>query len=216
MKGQKNPFELHERIPPGYYEKSIRNNPLQRYWHTRRFKSISSLIDHVDGEILDIGCADGTFTQVIFEKTRPEKIIGIDIIGSSIEYTKKRFSGQKKYEFLVADANKLPFVNNRFEAVFCLEALEHIFDPDHVLAEIKRVLKKDGYLIVLVPTDSFLFKIAWWVVLNTWGKHWRETHVQSFSQKNDLSKVIKKAGFVIEEDKKFLFGMLKAVKARKK
>lgn len=212
---QKNPLELHEHIPPGYYEKSIKRNPLQRYWHTRRFSNIASLIDHVDGEILDIGCADGTFTKIILDKARPKKIIGIDIVNSSIDYSRNKFAKNKSLKFLVADANDLPFGNNRFDAVFCLEALEHIFDPKRVLAEIKRVLKSGGYIVILVPTDSLLFTVAWWMVLNTWGRHWRETHVQSFNRKNDLSKVIKKAGFEIETDKKFLFGMLQAVKARK-
>lgn len=216
MKKQKNSFELHELIPPGYYEKGIKHNPLQWFWHTRRFVNIRQLIEKVGGEILDIGCADGTFTKVIFDAAKPSKIFGIDVVTSSIDYTKKRFASNRKMEFLVVDASSLPFDKERFEAVFCLEALEHIFNPKNVLAEIKRVLRKGGYIVILVPTDSLLFKAAWWVVLNTWGRHWRETHVQSFNRKNDLSKVIKKAGFVIEKDKKFLLGMLRAVKARKK
>ncbi len=67
-----------------------------------------------------------------------------------------------------------------------------------------------------MPTDIFLFKIAWWFVLHTWGKHWRETHIQKFDSKNSLSNLVSKSGLRIEEEKKFLLGMLEAVKARKK
>jgi len=212
---KKTAVELHYHLPPDYYQKSIKVNPLQWFWHHRRFKNISQLIEPVEGEILDIGSADGTFTEVIVNHSKAAKVIGIDILESSVKYANKRFKKDKRMEFLVADAQYLPFKKNRFQAVFCLEALEHIFDPQKVLSEIKRVLKPNGYLIILVPTDSFLFKIAWWFVLHTWGKHWRETHLQSFRQKNSLTLVVKKAGFKIERDKKFLLNMLEVVKARK-
>lgn len=212
---QKTAVKLHYDLPPGYYEKSIKTNPLQWFWHTRRFKNISQLIEPVKGEILDIGSADGTFTEIVTNCSKAKKVIGIDILESAVKYANKRFKKDKRMKFLVADAHDLPFKKNRFAAVFCLEALEHIIDPQKVLAEIKRVLKQRGYLIILVPTDSCLFKIAWWMVLHTWGKHWQETHLQSFGQQNSLTRTIKKAGFKIEREKKFLLGMLETVKARK-
>lgn len=212
---KKTAVELHYHLPPDYYQKSIKVNPLQWFWHHRRFKNISQLIEPVKGEVLDIGSADGTFTEIIVNQSKALKIIGIDILESSVKYANRRFKKDKRMEFLVADAHHLPFESNRFVAVFCLEAMEHVFNPQKVLGEIKRVLKPNGYLIILVPTDSFLFNIAWWFVLHSWGKHWRETHLQSFRQKNSLTLVVKKAGFKIERDKKFLLNMLEVVKARK-
>lgn len=213
---QKSATELHHNLQPDYYERSIRTNPLQWFWHTRRFRNISKLIKPVKDEILDIGSADGTFTEVITNQSGAKKAIGIDILESSVKYANQRFKKDKRIEFLVADVHRLPFKNNRFEAVFCLEALEHVFDLQKVLSEIKRVLKPGGYLVVLVPTDSLLFRILWWIVLHTWGKHWQETHLQSFGQQNNLAKIIENSGFKIERNKKFLLKMLEAVRARKK
>jgi len=212
---QKSLTELHELIPAGYYERSIKKNPFQRFWHFQRFKNVSQLVERAKGDILDIGCADGTFTKIIFDKAKPRKIIGIDIVKSSIDYARKKFRKNKKMNFLVADGLNLPFDKNSFEAVFALEVVEHCPFPKKLLSEAKRVLKPGGYLIVLVPTDNFLFKILWRIVLKTWGKHWRHTHVQSFDKKNSVSLIIKKTGFKIEQDKKFLLGMLEVVKARK-
>ncbi len=212
---QKNAVELHHNLPPDYYEKSIKTNPLQWFWHTRRFKNISQMIEPVKGEVLDIGSADGTFTKIIADYSKTKKVIGIDILENSVKYARKRFKKDKRMRFLVADAHQLPFKDKRFQAVFCLEALEHIYNPQKVLSEIKRVLKPGGYLIILVPTNSLLFKILWWFVLHTWGRHWQETHIQSYTQQNSIAKTIKKAGFKIKEDKKFLLGMLEAVKGQK-
>ncbi|MBU1127142.1 class I SAM-dependent methyltransferase [Patescibacteria group bacterium] len=216
MENTKKAINLHHNLPVDYYQKAIKNNPLQAFWHKRRFKEISKIVKEVNGEVLDIGCADGTFTKIILEKTKAEKIIGVDILSGVVKYASKRFGKNKKMKFQVADAHTLPFEDKKFQAVFCLEVMEHIFDPKKVLSEIKRVLALDGYIVVLVPTDSFLFKVCWWVVLKTWGKHWKETHIHSFSKKKPLSETIRNQGFIIEEDKKFLLGMLNVVRARKK
>lgn len=49
------------------------------------------------------------------------------------------------------DAAVLPFGNATFDAVICSELLEHVFEPQEVPAEIHRVLKPGGTLLVCVP-----------------------------------------------------------------
>ena len=70
MKKNKSAEELHERVPPNWYYVSIRENTFQRYWHSRRFQEVKSMIEPVGGEVLDIGSADGVFTKVILDNTR--------------------------------------------------------------------------------------------------------------------------------------------------
>lgn len=57
---------------------------------------------------------------------------------------------------IVADAHKLPFDNEEFESILCTEVLEHIHTPETAIAEMGRVLKKDGLLIL---TTRFIFPI---------------------------------------------------------
>lgn len=207
--------ELHKNVPPDWYFTSIRENILQRYWHNRRFQEVSKLADKVTGSILDIGSADGVFTYEIAKKTNASKIIGIDVLKPSIEWASKHWKNHKNMEFRVADAHKLPFKNSEFDAVFALEVLEHVEDPKSVLKEIKRVLKKGGYAIFLVPTDTLIFRTLWdnvWT--KTRGRIWDDTHIQTY-RNNKLSKYSREVGFKIVNDKRFILGMLQAIKITK-
>jgi ubiquinone/menaquinone biosynthesis C-methylase UbiE len=213
----KSAFELHKDTPKGWYYKSIKIDPLQRYWHKKRFREVSKLIQEVNGKVLDIGCADGIFSKVIFDKTRAKGLIGIDIVPSSIDWARNHWKTIRKMKFRVGDAEKLNFKKNSFDAVFALEMLEHVNRPKEVIKEVKRVLKKDGYAIFLVPTDSILFRLIWflWVHFYPRGYVWKETHLQTF-RNNILPKICEQEGFIIENDKKFILSMLQAVKVRRR
>ncbi len=208
--------DLHKNVPKNWYFESIRVDLFQRFWHRRRFKEVSSIISPVKGRILDIGCNDGTFSKVIIDKSGASKLIGIDVVKKTVEWANKHWKKTGKMKFMVADAEKLPFPAQTFSAVFALEVLEHVFDPERVLLDVKRVLKKDGYAIFLVPSDNILFRIIWFLWLHFYprGKIWRETHIQTY-RGNFLAKISKKVGFKIVVDKKFLLGMLHLVKVKK-
>ena len=212
----KTALELHEHVPPNWYFQSLRVDPLQRYWHKRRFEEIGKLIEPVDGEVLDVGSADGMFSKVILDKSKAKKLTGIEVVKTSVDWANKHWAKTGKMKFLVGDAHKLNFGNETFDAVFCLEVLEHVHSPEKVLQEFKRVLKKGGYGVFLVPSDSILFRAIWWFWLRFYprGWVWRDTHIQTY-RNNYLSKICKKVGFKLEKDKKFNLEMLHAVKVRK-
>ena len=51
------------------------------------------------------------------------------------------------------DYEILPFENDSFDIIICLETLEHIINPKRVMKEFKRVVKKNGMIIVSIPND---------------------------------------------------------------
>lgn len=216
MNKRKTAEELHASVPPNWYYKSIYEdkNIFQRFVHGKRFDEVSKLIEPVEGKILDIGCADGVFTKVILDKSRAKEIIGIDVLKSSVDWAKKHWKKEKRMKFRVADAHKLPFETSTFEAVFALEVLEHIFEPIKVIEEVKRVLKKGGYAVFLVPAETLLFKIIWYFWTKGRGKVWKETHVHAYSG-DFLARLVAILGFEIEVDKRIIFGTLRLIKARK-
>lgn len=215
MTKRKTAEELHDGVPPGWYFNSLRENSLQRYWHNRRFEEVKKIITPVKGRVLDIGSADGVFSNVILKESGAEEVVGVDVVKSSVQWANKHWKKNKKLRFMVADAHKLSFKANIFDAVFALEVLEHVYEPGEVLKEIKRVLKKNGYAILLVPSESPLFKIVWFL-WHFYGRMvWKDTHVQDFKN-GGLTELSKKVGFEIVENKKFILGMLHLIKVKKK
>ena len=211
---KKTAAQLHENVPPGWYFHSIAENAFQRYWHKRRFAEVGKLIEPVKGKVLDIGCSDGVFSKVILDKSKAKQLVGIDVLVVSVNWAKKHWHKNKKMRFLVADAHKLSFKANTFDAVFIMEVLEHVYNPEKVMREARRVLKKRGYAVFLVPSDNLLFRITWFLWGFYRGRIWNNTHIQTY-RNNYLPKMAKKAGYKIEEDKKFILGMLHVIKVRK-
>lgn len=199
-------IEIHEDVPADHYDRGIKHNLFQKYWHFKRFKEVLESIEKVDGPILDIGCHSGTFTQKILEKIGSRKIYGIDISKSAITRIKKKIPYG---HFKNGDATSLPYKANFFNAVFCLEMLEHVDHPQKVIAEIKRVLKKGGYGIILIPTDNRLFKIVW-TLWTLYYPVWRHAHVQSFTN-SSLEDLIRKNNLTVKKVKKFNLEMLKLI-----
>jgi len=56
---------------------------------------------------------------------------------------------------IIADASNLPFEDRCTDFVICCETLEHTKDPLAVAAELKRILKHDGYLLISSPANGF-------------------------------------------------------------
>ena len=163
---------------------------------------------------MDIGCADGTFSTVLLGKTQAGKLIGIDTADGFINWAGRHWKKEKRMKFELGNAEKLNFKTKTFDAVFALEILEHVKSPGKVLREIKRVLKDDGYAILLVPAESWLFRFIWFFWSRTRGRVWKETHIQSFKN-NFLTRKCLEAGFKIDKDKKIIFKTLHLVKVGK-
>lgn len=172
------------------------------------------MTEPVSGSVLDIGSADGFFTKAIYDAAKPKQIIGIDVLKSSVAYAARRYRQIKAMTFRLGDAEKLKFPTRKFSAVFILEALEHVHNAPLVMREIYRVLKPGGYMVILVPSENWLFKLGWPIWTHTRGRVWHETHLNFFNG-SQLPQLVKVCGFKDIETHAFILGMLLLVKARK-
>lgn len=103
--------------------------------------------------VLDIGCGVGFLSYEMAVKADDSgKVTGIDKNPEMIRHAKNRCKDLRNTEFFEGDAGSLPFPGKNFDAVCCTQVLLYVKDVSEVLAEIRRVLKPAGR-IVIVETD---------------------------------------------------------------
>ena len=101
---------------------------------------------------LDLGCFTGGRTIAWLERYKLLHITGIDVKEVFIEAANEfAASRQSSADFLVARAERLPFVEDCFDAVMSFDVFEHVQDVRMTLSECHRVLKPGGMLFVVFP-----------------------------------------------------------------
>ncbi len=95
------------------------------------------------GDLLDIGCGEMPYKNLIFDLGNISTYTGVDI--------KNDVYQDKIKPDIFWDGKVLPSTNNSFDCSILIEVLEHVPEPVIVLKEIHRVLKKDGNLFLTVP-----------------------------------------------------------------
>jgi len=103
------------------------------------------------GKILDVGCGDGSV--MLHLKKKGYEVHGIDFSPSAIKKARNR--GLKNLHELDIEKEKLPYKKDTFDYVFWGDVIEHLFNPEDVLIEIKRVLKSGGLLVVSCPNVGY-------------------------------------------------------------
>lgn len=120
-----------------------------------RIKIMAEIINQIGPEgknIIDIGCHDGTFLSLI--KNRNNNFYGLDASDWAVSESKKKDFDIRQFFF--DDKTKLPFEDNFFDLVIAGEIIEHIYDTDFFLEEIRRTLKSNGKLLISTPNIASL------------------------------------------------------------
>ncbi len=150
--------------------------------------------------VLDIGCGNGRHTA---EAYRLEGIVavGADLNSEDLMQARQRLEfhdrlgehGGGCWCLSAADVRRLPFGDSHFQAVVCSEVMEHIPDHDRALAELVRVLKPGGHLVVSVPR-YFPERICW--ALSAEYHQANQGHVRIY-RKNALVRMIQGTGLTL-------------------
>jgi SAM-dependent methyltransferase len=152
---------------------------------------------------LDAGCGDGFFHTRI--KNKADEIHGIELNKGDLNIA-KYLNPNNIYK--TASIYKIPYKDNYFDTVICMDVLEHLRYDKKVVKELTRVLKKNGLLIITVPNKDFPFSFdPINYVLKFFNTHtnagvWGYGHLRLY-KKDIFENLIKNHGFHIIETKIF-------------
>ncbi len=99
--------------------------------------------DLTDKRVLDVGCGKGRFARVLLEKNPGAVISGLDISEAMLRSLPSGIGG------VSGSMTELPFAASTFDCVYATESLEHAVEIGRAVAEMCRVLKPGGRLVII-------------------------------------------------------------------
>jgi SAM-dependent methyltransferase len=157
------------------------------WWYLGRRQIIRSLVENIcttlnnpHPRILDVGCGTGANLKMLAAYGSAE---GVDVSQQAVDFCHERGLESVK----PGAAEHLPYENDSFELVTALDVVEHLDDDVAGLREMRRVLTRDGRLLLFVPAFMFL-----WGVQDEVSNHRRRYRLPGLLQ------AVEAAGFSVE------------------
>jgi len=168
-----------------------------------RIKKILSLLPKGNFSILDLGSNNGELTNIISK--RYNQVVGLEFIKENVSSARKKFPNIK---FIEGDITNLR-IKQKFDIIIAGEIIEHVLSPINSLKKIKKIIKKQGILIISVPNIVSLqkrIKSLLGIIPDN-----SDDHLHLFTKKK-LIDTCKRAGFDVKEvtstKKTYLFRFL--------
>lgn len=121
--------------------------------YRRRLRLMNKVLGNGSFRVLEFGCGDGSF--IAFAGDRFD-MWGIDISNTAIAEARERYPALRN-RFQAGRLAEVSFASLTFDAVVLWDTLEHIWDPASVCAQLFRLLKPGGYLLLSTPNRGALF-----------------------------------------------------------
>ena len=142
---------------PDYEWKAFfEGNPIQKWWKRSIAEAVWTLVG-TPSCLLDVGCGSSPIISAF------RNAVGIDTNAGKLVFMKEKCPNNS---FIEASGDELPFANDSFDHVLCIEVIEHVDDPSAFFKEFNRVLKLGGVLIVATPNYG---SITWLVIEKLYG-----------------------------------------------
>lgn len=194
------------------------------YWRKTAIKTLRTLLANPqEASILDVATGTGDFGLEAL-RLHPKKVIGVDISEGMLAYGREKIKKrglQDKITLLSGDSESLPFEDNSFDAVIVAFGVRNFENLEKGLANILRVLKPNGALVILEFSKprSFpmkqLYNFYFKYILPTIGRliskdkaayQYLPDSVQAFPDGENFTAILNKIGFQTTQCKKLTFG----------
>jgi SAM-dependent methyltransferase len=126
----------------------------EHWWYRGRRRVLRAELDRLplepEARLLDAGCGSG---RTLDELARYGRVSGVDLSPDAVETARRRGHDDVR----VGRVEELPFADATFDVVTCLDVVEHTPDDRATLAELRRVTRPGGLLLVTVPAYQGLW-----------------------------------------------------------
>jgi len=124
------------------------------------------IFDHLElpeeASILEVGCGPGRLWTENLDLLPAEWNITLtDASSGMIAGARARLGSDRRFEFGVADVQRLPFQSGQFDAVLANHMLYHVPDRERAFSEISRVLRSDGKLYAATNGERTQSEMGW-------------------------------------------------------
>ena len=145
---------------------------------------------------LDIGCGTGWAVREVAKRVSAGKVCGVDISPKMLEKAMAQNNRIRNVQFQIADAEALPYPNQSFSSVLCTCSFHHYKSPLRALSEMRRVMKKDGKLVIVDSARDI--SLAIWLQ-DRWRRYFEKSHIQYYTT-SEMKSLILTAGLKLDQD----------------
>jgi methionine biosynthesis protein MetW len=180
-----------------FYDDFWSGNKERHYQPEPALESLIFKYCDADTDVLDVGCGSGN-SYAPGLAARGSSYVGVDVAENAVQAARREGLDARTID----DAASLPFADDSFDLVVCVEVLEHLLSPDGAATEIRRVLRPGGRLVASTPN------LAYWrmranALVGLWNplgdelsmeRPWRDPHIRFFTMAT-LQRMLSFVGF---------------------
>lgn len=155
----RNDLTIYDTVAEAWWSDEIRWVRTLKNLVPGRLSYFDTLIDWCGLNVLDLGCAGGFMAEAL--AARGAKVVGIDPAAAAIAAARshaKAAGHDIVYDVGVGEA--LPYADEAFDAVVCVDVLEHVADLQRVLSEVARTLRPGGLFLFDTINRNPLARLA--------------------------------------------------------
>jgi SAM-dependent methyltransferase len=175
----------------GHYEDFWADAPVDpEPWEWERRRALLLGEVRAGERVLDLGCGAGRFVAAL--RDAGADAVGVELAETALRRARANAPGADLR--LVEPDGSLPLDHGSVDLVWCSEVLEHVADTEHLLLEVRRVLRPGGRLLVTVPfhgrvKGALIALLRFDAHFDPLGQHVR------FYTRGSLRSTLKRSGF---------------------
>ena len=121
-----------------------------RYEHMHRYAWAAGLCGGKD--VLDIASGEGYGSTLLAGRAR--SVVGVDISATAVAHAREKYAAATNLRFEQGSVTAVPLASASVDVVVSFETVEHLTEQRQMLAELKRVLRPDGVLVISSPNKT--------------------------------------------------------------